>query len=190
MELTRSQEEALIARALAGDTQAFGPLVERYQKPLLSFIHTLLRKPDRVEDIGQETFIKAFRALATHDPARAAFSTWLFAIARNGCIDELRRPSLVRSGLQGLEDAQAASYPPRDKEAVFIRLERALDALPREQRETFTLVCAQGLTLEEAAIVLGCPTGTVKSRLNRAREALRRTVLGQEAEAGGKNAKP
>ena len=185
---TRAEEQECIGKVLSGDSAAFGMLVDRYQKPLLSFIYNRLRDPGRVEDIGQETFIKAYRALGSHDPARASFSTWLYAIARNACIDEMRRPALVETGLDDLDESL---LPTRegDREAGFVRLERALAALPEEQQEIFDLVCTQGLALDEAAVIADCPIGTVKSRLNRAREALRRTVLGTTAFPEGTHGK-
>jgi RNA polymerase sigma-70 factor, ECF subfamily len=186
--LTRMEEASLIARVIAGDAEAFGPLVERYQKPVLSFIYNLLRSPERVEDLGQETFLKAFRALARHDASRSAFSTWLFTIARNTCYDELRRPRMRKAGLETLEETGQGAHPPHDREAVFLVLEKALATLPADQRDAFEAVCTQGMTLEDAAALFACPVGTIKSRVNRAREALRRKVLGGPAPQGGHHA--
>jgi RNA polymerase sigma-70 factor, ECF subfamily len=188
--LTRVEEASLISRVVGGDSNAFGSLVERYQKPVLNFIYNIMRNPERVEDLGQETFIKAFRALGSHDPARAAFSTWLFTIARNTCYDELRRPKVVKTGLDILEATGHGAHGPHDREAIFVLLERALATLPEEQREAFDAVCTQGMTLVEAAAIIGCPMGTVKSRVNRARDALRRKVLGDATPKGGHDARP
>ncbi|MDB5102658.1 MAG: rpoE 4 [Fibrobacteres bacterium] len=188
--LTRAEETSLIARVIGGESGAFGPLVDRYQKPVLNFIYNIVRNPDRVEDLGQETFIKAFRALGTHDPARAAFSTWLFTIARNTCFDELRRPKIIKAGLEVLDETLDRSYGPHDPQGLFVLLERVLSGLPEDQREAFDVVCTQGMSLEEASVILMCPVGTVKSRVNRAREVLRRKVLGHTPTQGGHHAKP
>jgi RNA polymerase sigma-70 factor (ECF subfamily) len=186
--LTSMEEASLIAKVIAGDAASFGPLVERYQKPVLGFIYNLLRSPERVEDLGQETFLKAFRALGQYDAARSAFSTWLFTIARNTCYDEMRRPRMQKTGLETLDETGRGAHAPHDREAVFLVLEKALATLPEDQRDAFDAVCTQGMSLEDAAALFACPVGTIKSRVNRAREALRRKVLGGPAPQGGRHA--
>src|SRR6185436_14501479 len=88
---TLEAEKACLQRICNGDAEAYAALVDRYQGPLISFIHNMVRNMDLAEDIAQETFLKAYKSIRTFEGKHAAFSTWLFAIARNGCLDVLRR---------------------------------------------------------------------------------------------------
>ncbi len=156
-----------IQRVLAGDTEAFAVLVDRYRGAVFAITRHLLPDPDAREDVSQETFLEAFRALPRYDPARAQFATWLLTIARNRALNELRR-ARVRAG--------AAPLPRRtadEAQSPFDRLDAALDALPADQRLAFVLAEVHGLTYEQVAAVQGIAVGTIKSRIARARSALR-----------------
>src|SRR6186713_2904504 len=133
-------DEFLIKQTLAGNRQAFRLVVLRYQRPLFRFLGLLGFRGARAEDLAQETFLRAFKALASFDPARAAFSTWLFTIARRLAIGEWRRTQQEqglplayeeRSSL-ALDPAQSALSSERVR-----RLEGALRALPEQLRSTF-----------------------------------------------------
>jgi RNA polymerase sigma-70 factor, ECF subfamily len=158
---------------LTGDVEAFRFLVERYQRPLFCLIHNLTPATVDREGIAQDVFLAAYRNLASFDPSRAAFSTWLFTIARNRCRNELsrRRPVVSESIPEGID----LRSPDRDaaEAELFRQLDAALDALPFEQRTAFVLAELQGLTYDEISKIEGVGLGTVKSRISRAREKLR-----------------
>ena len=162
-----------VKRVISGRTDAFRLLVERYQRPLFALVAGLLGPSADVEDIAQDVFCAAYRHLASFDPARARFATWLFAIARNRCLNERKRRRPVPLGPQA---ARAVDVPPdgplREREA-FDCLDRALAALPVKLRAAFALVELTGLPHEEVARIEGVPVGTVKSRASRARARLR-----------------
>jgi RNA polymerase sigma-70 factor (ECF subfamily) len=176
-----SDDLSVIRRVLDGDLESFRVLVHRYESPLHGLIRNLIPDAHEAEDVAQEAFLAAYRRLASYDPERAAFSTWLLTIARNKCLNarKRRRPA----PLAGLPESAGASPPDRDlAEAEWFRLlDRALEALPFEQKTVFVLAEVQGLSLEEVGRVEGVPIGTVKSRLSRAKEKLR-SLLGRTAE--------
>jgi RNA polymerase sigma-70 factor (ECF subfamily) len=167
-----NEDLEVIRRILAGDTEAFRLLVVRYQRPLFGFIRNLVPGPDG-EDIAQDVFLAAFANLASFDPSRAGFSTWLFTIARNRCLAALkkRRPVLC-ARLPERADSRTPDVEASEEE-WFRRLDDALEQLPVEQRTAFVLAELQGLAHDEIARMEGVSVGTVKSRLSRAREKLR-----------------
>jgi RNA polymerase sigma-70 factor, ECF subfamily len=162
-----------IQRVLAGETEAFRLLVERYQRPLFAMIRNLLTNPADCEDIAQEAFLAAYVHLGSYDDAESRFSTWLFTIARNRCFNEAKRRKPV--ALDTVEPAVASGHPADGLIAgeVADALDRALDSLPFEQRSAFVLAEIQDLPLEEVARIEAAPLGTVKSRISRAKEKLR-----------------
>jgi RNA polymerase sigma-70 factor (ECF subfamily) len=163
-------------RVLEGDVESFRRLVERYQRPLLTLVRNLTRSNTDHEGVAQEVFLAAFRCLASFDPKRAAFSTWLFTIARNRCRNELaRRRPVVGTELPDVVDPRSPERAASEAE-LFRQLDAALDALPFEQRSAFVLAHVQGLSYEEVARIEGVGVGTVKSRIARARERLRRLL--------------
>lgn len=174
----------LVERVRAGDKQAFGLLVEKYQRKLLRLLSRMVRDADEVEDIAQETFIKAYRALPQFR-GDAAFYTWLYRIGVNTAKNYLagRGKAMPTLSEQALDDDDE----PDDRLAVkdigtpesellskqmVIAVNEAVDALPEELREAITLREMEGLSYEEIAEVMECPIGTVRSRIFRAREAI------------------
>ncbi|ACM20431.1 RNA polymerase sigma factor [Geotalea daltonii FRC-32] len=166
----------------AGDTEAFAVLVSRYHRNLLNFIYRLVRDEALVEDLGQEIFLDAFRGLRDFDPHRGVpFAAWLFILARNRCISEVRARTLRNFvDIEGIPEP-AGSIP--DAEELFLAgerreaLRRSLEQLPEPFRETI-LQSLAGKSLEEIAAKDGVSLGTVKSRLFRAKEGLK-ALMGQ-----------
>lgn len=173
-------ENELAARAQAGDRQAFSLLVRSHQDRVFRFILRMHGGRDEAMDLTQETFLKAFLALPGWRP-EARFGTWLFQIARNATLDVLRRRqriefvSLDESSPDGnaIDPCDGARLPEdqlADRQRIGL-LERALRALPIEQREILLLREQEGMSYAEIAATLGIEAGTVKSRLARARVA-------------------
>jgi RNA polymerase sigma-70 factor (ECF subfamily) len=163
----------VIRRVLGGEVEAFRALVERYQGQLFGFIRGLVRRPEEAEDVAQEVFLAAFTHLRAFDPDQATFPTWLLTIARNKCLNALkkRRPIV----LDELPEGADGRTPDREaaEQEWFRRLDRGLEALPPEQKTVFVLAELQGLSYEEVRRIEGVSLGTVKSRLSRAKERLR-----------------
>lgn len=178
-------EAVLLRRSQRGDREAFGQLVIHYQNSLFNAVFRMCGNQDDAADIVQETFLKAFRAIRDFR-GRAAFYTWLLQIAMNTTISQRRR-DLVRKESKKLSlspvGEQASPVDPADKQPgpdsraqqaeVGRRITEAIDQLDHEHRIVVVLKDIEGLGYEQIAQVLGCPRGTVKSRLHRARLELR-----------------
>lgn len=180
----------LVQRTLAGEQRAYDLLVIKYQRRVERLIGRMVRDVDLVQDIAQETFIRAYRALAQFR-GDAQFYTWLYRIAVNTAkkqLLELKRDPLVYQSQLKTADEDETSAPERElnanvadtetPEAVLASKEianavnAAMDALPEELRMAITLREIEGLSYEEIAQALECPIGTVRSRIFRAREAI------------------
>ncbi len=173
----------LVASVLAGSERAFGDLVRRYERPVYTLLLRMVREPLLAEDLGQEVFVKAYRALASYDPARK-FASWLFKIAHNAALDHLRRGELQTVPLEAGEDDRPdlaevlVDAGAEDPEAAAGRrdlgrhLDRAIGRLRPEYRAAIVLRFQEGLSYQEIAEELGQPIGTVKTNLHRARKAL------------------
>lgn len=172
-------DEALALRAREGDRHAFTGLVRSHQERVFRFLLRMLGTRDEAMDLTQDTFLKAWNALPGWRP-EARFSTWLLQIARNAALDLLRRRQRIEfvpfdSAGSDEEAARAPpdpAPPPEEQLAGRQRiglLERALGALPAEQREILLLRELEDMSYAEIAATLGINEGTVKSRLARAR---------------------
>ncbi len=177
------EDEFLIQQILAGNLQVFRLVVVRYQRPLFRFLGLLGFRGARAEDVAQETFLRAFKALGSFDPKRAAFSTWLFTIARRLAIGEWQRARKEHGAPAAFEEALSLAPDPAQSALLAERarrVENALQALPAQLRSTFFFSQIKELTLEEVAELEGCAVGTVKSRISRAREQLRLALAEDE----------
>ncbi len=181
-----SEEQAIIARATAGETQAFNLLVEKYEAMAYSVAYRMLRDQDAAADVVQDSFIKAFRALAGFQGGN--FRSWLMRIVANTCYDVLRVQQ--RRATDSLDDlpvdhdhitalVDRAESPESYAERMELNhfLEIGIQALPPEQRLVLVLCDIQGYTYEEIAEIAELPMGTVKSRISRARLRLRDYLL-------------
>ena len=176
-------DEFLIQQILAGDQQPFRLVVLRYQRPLFRFLGLLGFRGARAEDIAQETFLRTFKALASFEPARGAFSTWLFTIARRLAINEWQRARREGSAAEVAKEAPSLALDPAQHALLAERarrVERALAELPEQLRSTFFFSQLEELSLEQVAALEGCAVGTVKSRIFRAREQLRLALVEDE----------
>ena len=177
----------LVERTVAGDQKAFELLVIKYQRRIERLIGRMVRDVDLVEDIAQETFIRAYRALHQFR-GDAQFYTWLYRIAVNtakkALLDMKRNPLVSENAFRAVDDDNETSYGAREPtseetpETVLAAKEiaqtvnAAMEALPDDLRQAVTLREIEGLSYEEIAEAMDCPIGTVRSRIFRAREAI------------------
>lgn len=176
-------DSVTVARARRGDEQAFAALVRHYDPGLRALAFRLLGDRARMDDALQEAYVKAFRSLPQFR-GDASLGTWLYRIAYNACLDELKRTRAVID-LESARDRTQLGSDPVDALSTRHRLSTALAELSPEDRAAVLLVDADGFDYRDAAEVLGIPEGTVASRLNRARAALRQTL--QETRKGAAN---
>ena len=167
---------SLVAETLTGRTEAFGTLVERYDRAVYNLALRTLRDPEEAKDATQEAFFKAFRSLRTFRPD-AKFSTWILSIAYHACCDRLsRRKRYTGDELPDRADPSPGPEAVALREDESRRLRAAIDALPDKYRAVVTLYHLQGRQYEEIAKVLELPMGTVKTHLFRAKELLRKRL--------------
>jgi RNA polymerase sigma-70 factor, ECF subfamily len=180
--LKQLDDSGVVAAHLAGNRLAFGELVERYQNRLLNFIYRTTGDRERAEDLVQETFIRVYRHLHRFDQTKK-FSTWVYTISSNLAKNELRNrsrnPLVLFQTLMKNRDADTRplewednTYRPDDlfrKRHLKSQVDAAVDQLPEHHRTVFILREMEGKTYEEIADITATNLGTVKSRLNRAR---------------------
>ncbi|WP_374261767.1 RNA polymerase sigma factor RpoE [Zoogloea sp.] len=180
----REIDQQLVERVQRGDKQAFGLLVAKYQRKLARLLSRLIRDPAEVEDVAQETFIKAYRALPSFR-GDSAFYTWLYRIgintAKNFLVSQGRRAPTTTD----FDSEEAETFEDGDQLRDINTPERllmtkqigdtvnvAMEALPEELRTAIVLREIEGLSYDEIASIMECPIGTVRSRIFRAREAI------------------
>jgi len=154
----------------------FREQVQQYQRSIFGFLCRFGFRPDIVEELAQDTFLRAWRARHTADPVKGAYSTWLFRIARNVALNEIAR-SKIRID-EYTDDAidWAPSNETAEAEAIsnetMAQLKTALAQLNDQEREAIALACVRELTMHDAAKVAGCTEGAFRTRLSRARKRL------------------
>jgi len=179
-------DAAMMLRVKQGDTAAFTALIEKYQQPVMNLAARTLHDQTEAEDLAQNVFVQVFKSAARYQTT-AKFSTWLFTIARNLCLNEIRRrsrhpaesldaphPDQEDQSKHQFEDPRSASPPDRLLQGELVKkIEEAIAALPENQR-TALLLCRQDeLSYEEIAAVLGCSLSATKSLIHRGRETLK-----------------
>ena len=180
MDLTDDQ---IIERTLAGETEAFGVLVRRWENPIYGLSLRMLGRDEDARDVCQETFLAAFRNLRKFR-GEAKFSSWIYRIALNACNSRLRRPDTTktRSLDEEHDDGQREELADRTVEAATESLQReqlsaivrrALNALPNEMRQVIIMKEYEELTFAEIAEILEIPMSTVKSRVYTGLQQLR-----------------
>ncbi len=174
-------DSRLIEATLAGDKDAFGELVLRYQDRLAGALHHRLGSFHDARDVAQDAFILAYQKLNTFRQD-SSFYAWLFRIAHNAAINSRRKKSLKPVSLNSADSDGDFSTSPRSSDEPGLPLEslestqrirEALEQLPADYREALVLKELDGFRYEEIATVLNCPVGTVRSRIFRARQLLR-----------------
>lgn len=185
-DFTHDSDLLLVEKTLAGDQKAFGLLVLKYQRRVHRLIARMVRDVDLVDDIAQETFIRAYRALHQFR-GDAQFYTWLYRIAVNtakkALLDLRRDPTVAEAFFAGDEEDETSwrkNEPSTGETPETVLAAReigevvnlALESLPEELRQAVTLREIDGMSYEDIAQAMGCPIGTVRSRIFRAREAI------------------
>ena len=181
-------DQQLVERVQKGDNRAFDVLVLKYQHRIYSLVTRFIRDPDEVQDVVQEAFIKAYRALPGFR-GESAFFTWLYRIAintaQNYLVSRSRRPPGADVDVEDAEYLESAGAlrdlaGPENQlmtEQLRAVIDKAIRALPEDLRTALTLREFEGLSYEEIAEVMRCPVGTVRSRIFRAREAVDHEIL-------------
>lgn len=180
----RELDQQLVERVQRGDKQAFGLLVSKYQRKLLRLLSRLIRDPAEVEDVAQETFIKAYRALPAFR-GESAFYTWLYRIGVNTAKNYLVAQGRRAPTATGFSSEDAETFDDGEQlrdintperlmmsRQIGQTVEVAMEALPEELRTAIVLREIEGMSYEEIAGIMECPIGTVRSRIFRAREAI------------------
>ena len=171
-------DSVLVARALAGDRDAFAAIYDRYHTVVYRFARLMSGSQSIAEDVTQESFVVLIRDLARYAPERSSLGTYLYGVARNLTRARLRRDRRFIA-LEDAAERTMADDPAEALDAFQERasLRRAIRALPSRYREVVILCAIQGLTYAEASIALKTPVGTVRSRLNRGKHAIARRLL-------------
>jgi RNA polymerase sigma-70 factor (ECF subfamily) len=181
----REIDQQLVERVQRGDKQAFDLLVVKYQRKLARLLSQFIRDATEVEDVTQEAFIKAYRALPSFR-GDSAFYTWLYRIgintAKNFLVAQGRRAPTIGNGfdaedVEGFEEAsqlREINTPESEltSKQIAQTVNQTLEELPEELRTAITLREIDGLSYEEISVIMNCPIGTVRSRIFRAREAI------------------
>lgn len=182
-----SSDQVLVERVKQGDKRAFDLLVLKYQHKIVNLVMRYVRDPSEAQDVTQEAFLKAYRAIPRFR-GDSAFYTWLYRIAintaKNHLVSMSRRPIEYNLDLQDSEQNSISNKLRDDDspEGLLLRdelrqtMEDCVAALPEELRLAITLREAEGLSYEEIAQTMDCPVGTVRSRIFRAREAIDKSI--------------
>ena len=185
------EDRELIARARKGDEAAYRVLLEQYQRTVFNICLRMVRNREEAEDLAQEAFMKVFSMLDRYNPS-FAFSSWLFKITSNLCIDKIRKRRIntlpMDQPVQSENGEYARQYqaPDDDPERLLVKSEKmkqlsdAIDSLPPHYRVMIVLRHQEDLSYEEIAETLDVPLGTVKARIHRAREMLKSRLAGKD----------
>ena len=188
-DMPKLTDRELVDRARQGDVDAFGQLVRRHQQRIMRLALHMLRSRSEAEDVAQETFIRAYQALARFD-GRSEPYTWLYRIAVNLSLNTIRARKTSRTSGDAndprleafmVEQRPEAANPGQTAQSrqQYQALAEGIDGLSETLRTTLILVCVDGLSHEEAAQILGAPEGTIAWRVHEARRKLREFMAGR-----------
>ena len=186
----KSANSELIKKAIEGDESAYKNLLENYRGAIYNLLYKMVRNKEETEDLVQEAFMKAFKALPSFNE-EYAFSTWLYKIAVNNCIDHMRKKKLktysINKPVQSKDGELDREFPDTsmspdksilsDERANII--ETAIDELPENYKTAIILRHSEEKSYEEISKILNIPLGTVKARIFRAREMLKKKLKGK-----------
>jgi RNA polymerase sigma-70 factor (ECF subfamily) len=189
MSVSADPDAALMLRVKQGDTVAFAELVDNYKQPVMNVAYRMLRDATEAEDLAQMVFVQVFKSAHRYHVS-SKFSTWLFTIVRNLCLNEIRRrsrhptdsieahhPEQEHQPSSQFEDRKTASPPERLLLGELEeKIEQALAALPENQRLAIVLCRQEELSYEDIAQVLGCSLSATKSLIHRGRETLKQKL--------------
>lgn len=181
MNYQAAEDPALVAAARSGDIDAFETIVRRHTRVVYAHALRFFGDPSTAEDVTQEVFVKVYRSLDGFDE-RSRFTTWLFRVTRNTCLDEVRSGRRRPIPVDPLDSPPVAQADFSDEVALGASIDHAMRGLPPEDRDALAAVALFGLSYADAAAAIGVPVGTVKSRVFRARRALAATL---DLSAGG-----
>ncbi len=184
-------DKDVIEHARAGRESAFRELIRRYERPVFSIIYRMVRDRELAEDLAQDTFIKVLNALDRYDPSYK-FSSWIFKIAHNTTVDQLRKKELDTLSLDGSphartqEQAEATSFTPEahgldpaayaESQELGAEIEAAIGELRPQYREAILLWHVEGRAYDEIAEIMDLPLGTVKTYIHRGRNELKQKL--------------
>jgi RNA polymerase sigma-70 factor (ECF subfamily) len=182
-------DESLMLRYREGDVRAFEVLVTRHRKPIYNFILRFVRDAAQAEDVMQETFLRLIKGADNYEK-QAKFTTWMYTIARNLCVDQARRGKHRKAAsldapigedegatlLDMVSDGTPGAEGKTIQRELALRMKKAIESLPEEQREIFLLREVSDLQFNEIAQVVGVSENTVKSRMRYALEKLREAL--------------
>jgi RNA polymerase sigma-70 factor, ECF subfamily len=191
VDYSKLTDQQVVELARSGRESAFRELIGRYQRPVFSLIYRLVRDRERAEDLAQDTFIKVLNALDRYDPS-FKFSSWIFKIAHNTALDQLRRKELDTLSIDGSPHARTAAEASESavtpvsgdqtpeqytlNRELGSEIERALGDLRPEYRTAIVLVHVEGRAYEEVAQIMDVPLGTVKTYIHRGRNELKKQL--------------
>lgn len=171
-------DELLAIRCQLGERDAFDSLIVRWHEPLWRYLRQLTHSDDAAADLAQDTWVRVLRGIGSlREPAR--LRPWLFGIARRAAMDKLRRQYTRSEDPDVLLEELPAPEDETSLEDELAALGAGLGTLPLRERETLTLFYLRELTIEQIAVLLEVPAGTIKSRLHRARQLLRKQLEGE-----------
>ncbi len=193
--LQKPDDDELVDRACGGDKSAFRELVRRHEKRIQGLALHMLRSRTDAEDVTQETFLRAFRSLSRFD-GRSEFYTWIYRIAVNLCLNRIRsrKSSRIshdtddpRLGSQLADDRPATCNPASaaQRRELYLLLCKGVDSLSETLRTTLILVCIDGRSHEDVAVILGAPEGTIAWRIHEARRKLREFLSDRGFDSAG-----
>lgn len=174
--------EQIIAAVIGGDRAAFEQVVSACSDPIYRYVRMIVKDEHAAEDVAQGVFVRVYQRLSQFDASRGKFSTWIYRIARNAALNHLRDNRRAEAELETPLPQASRELPPHEHAELkeqFALLDRAVAGLPEHQRSAWVLSELEGLSQSEIASIEGVPEGTVKSRVSRAKEGLRKALADQ-----------
>jgi RNA polymerase sigma-70 factor (ECF subfamily) len=183
------EDVKLMLRFKQGDNSSFEALLDKYHNPIINFIYRFIGDKAESEDLAQEVFLRVYRSVKTYVP-KAKFSTWIYIIANNLALNELRRRELHKTSSldevisyeegdlpRQVSDQRPIALRELEKQDLIDAVRRAINSLPDNQKVAVILKKYQDFSYEEIAKVIGCSVSAVKSLLNRSKEALKEKLI-------------